>query len=271
MKTTAIATVNASTPRSVRYLGACLVLLASLLVLGGCADAGSSEGGAPGAAATAQTREVTLDDFARLDGTATIEIELESGGTIVAELDGNKAPLTAGNFVDLAQRGVYDGTVFHRVVREPEPFVVQGGDPLGKEEGVSASMLGRGNFTDPETGEPRYIPLEILPEGAEGPIYGQTFRQARENADPALTHTRGAIAMARSQSPNSASAQFYFALTDLPFLDGDYAVFGYVTEGMDVVDGIQQGDRIASVRVVGGLDNFTPAPSAAPDSEAEPE
>ncbi|MGD1902821.1 MAG: peptidylprolyl isomerase [Geitlerinemataceae cyanobacterium] len=234
-------------------------------MLGGCADADSSESATPGA--TAQAREVTLDDFARLDGKATIELTLESGGTVIAELDGDSAPLTAGNFVDLVQREVYDGTVFHRVVREPQPFVVQGGDPVSKDESVAVSMLGRGNFTDPDTGRPRYIPLEILPEEADEPIYGQTFRQARENADPELMHARGALAMARSQSPNSASAQFYFALADLPFLDGDYAVFGYVTEGMDVVDGIAQGDRIASVRVTSGLDNFMPAPSGEAESE----
>jgi peptidyl-prolyl cis-trans isomerase B (cyclophilin B) len=72
----------------------------------------------------------------------------------------------------------------------------------------------------------------------------------------ALNHKRGAIAMARSQMPDSASSQFYFALSDLAFLDGDYAVFGYVTNGMQAVDGIKQGDRIDSAKVVSGLENL---------------
>ncbi|MEB3313086.1 MAG: peptidylprolyl isomerase, partial [Cyanobacteriota bacterium] len=76
------------------------------------------------------------------------------------------------------------------------------------------------------------------------------------DAPPALNHRRGAIAMARSQAPDSASSQFYITLADLPFLDGNYAVFGYVTQGMEVVDTIQQGDRIESARVVKGLEQL---------------
>jgi peptidyl-prolyl cis-trans isomerase B (cyclophilin B) len=85
---------------------------------------------------------------------------------------------------------------------------------------------------------------------------GQTLQQARVSDPPQLRHTRGAVAMARSQMPNSASSQFYITLTDLPFLDGSYAVFGYVTEGMEVVDAIQQGDVIESATVLTGLDNL---------------
>jgi peptidyl-prolyl cis-trans isomerase B (cyclophilin B) len=76
------------------------------------------------------------------------------------------------------------------------------------------------------------------------------------NVPPQLKHTRGAVAMARSQQPDSASSQFYFALADLAFLDGSYAVFGYVTNGMNVVDKIQQGDRIESAKVTQGLENL---------------
>jgi peptidyl-prolyl cis-trans isomerase B (cyclophilin B) len=195
---------------------------------------------------------MTIDNLARLEGKATVEV-VTNRGSITVELYGDEAPVTAGNFVDLVQREVYNGTVFHRVVREPEPFVVQGGDPMSKDKSVPASMLGTGNFTDPDTGNPRYVPLEILPEGEDKPTYGATLR----NALPELKHTRGAIAMARSQAPDSASAQFYFTLADLTFLDGNYAVFGYVTEGMDVVDAIQQGDTIESIRVIDGLDNLS--------------
>ena len=192
-----------------------------------------------------------------LTGPATVEMQI-NGGTVVMELDGEKAPVTAGNFVDLVQRSVYDGVSFHRVVKSPEPFVVQGGDPQSKDPSVPPQRLGTGSFTDPETNEPRYIPLEIQPAGADQPVYGQTFQEAGIAQPPALPHTRGALAMARSQLPDSASAQFYVALADLPFLDGSYAVFGYVTDGMDIISDIEQGDVVESATVVSGLDNLQP-------------
>ncbi|MGF1522213.1 MAG: peptidylprolyl isomerase [Leptolyngbyaceae cyanobacterium] len=190
-----------------------------------------------------------------LSGQATVEMQI-NGGRVVMELDGGKAPVTAGNFVDLVQRGVYDGLVFHRVVKSPEPFVAQGGDPQSADPSVPAQALGTGSFIDPETQQPRLIPLEIQPEGAEAPLYNETFETASITEPPALPHTRGAVAMARSQLPDSASSQFYIALADLPFLDGSYAVFGYVTEGMDVVDSIEQGDVIESATVTAGIENL---------------
>lgn len=190
-----------------------------------------------------------------LNGTATVEMQI-NGGTVVMELDGEQAPVTAGNFVDLVQRGVYDGVSFHRVVKSPEPFVVQGGDPQSKDPSVAPQMLGTGSFINPETNEPRYIPLEILPAGADEPTYSQTFEEAGISQPPALSHTRGAVAMARSQLPDSASAQFYVALAELPFLDGSYAVFGYVTEGMDIIDDIEQGDVVESATVTSGIENL---------------
>lgn len=190
-----------------------------------------------------------------LEGAATVEMQV-NGGTIVMELNGEDAPVTAGNFIDLVQRGVYNGVVFHRVVKSPEPFVVQGGDPQSKDPAVPPQRLGTGSFVNPETGQPRFIPLEIVPAAAETPLYGQTFEMAGVAGPPELPHTRGAVAMARSQLPDSASAQFYIALADLPFLDGSYAVFGYVTEGMDVVDGIQQGDVVESAAVTSGIENL---------------
>jgi peptidyl-prolyl cis-trans isomerase B (cyclophilin B) len=191
----------------------------------------------------------------KLEGTATV-VMVVKGSPITIAVDGTNAPITAGNFVDLVQQGVYDGLMFHRVVREPEPFVVQGGDPASKDPSIPTSQLGRSGFVDPETKAPRNIPLEITPQSQTTPVYSQTFQDAGIAERPKLSHTRGAVAMARSMMPDSASSQFYFALADLPFLDGSYAVFGYVTEGMDVVDGIQQGDRIDSAKVTEGAENF---------------
>lgn len=191
----------------------------------------------------------------RLEGEATVEM-IVKGARIVMQLNGTEAPLTAGNFVDLVNRGVYDGLAFHRVVRQPQPFVVQGGDPQSKDPNFPAANLGTGGFDDPITGAPRFIPLEIQPADATTPVYGKTLQQAGITQPPALRHTRGAVAMARSQLPNSASSQFYITLADLNFLDGNYAVFGSVTSGMEVVDQIQQGDRIDSARVTAGLENL---------------
>lgn len=195
----------------------------------------------------------------RLNGKATAEIKVGSK-VITVELDGDKAPVTAGNFVDLAQKGVYDGTIFHRVVRSPEPFVAQGGDPQSKDPGIPINQLGTGGYE--ENGRERTIPLEILPVGAEQPVYGQTFPEAGISEKPVLDHKRGAIAMARS-GVNTASAQFYITLADVAFLDGNYAVFGYVTEGMDVVDNIRLEDVIQSVTITSGADNLVTADAAA--------
>jgi peptidyl-prolyl cis-trans isomerase B (cyclophilin B) len=136
--------------------------------------------------------------------------------------------------------------------------VAQGGDPQGKDPNFPVERLGTSGFVDPTTGQKREIPLEIKLEGSAEPTYSKALgRQAGYNTAPVvLNHRRGAIAMARSQAPDSASSQFYFALADLAFLDGDYAVFGYVTSGMDIVDGIKQGDRIDSATVAEGLENL---------------
>jgi len=188
--------------------------------------------------------EAALAKFPQLKGTATVEMQLKSG-KVVIEIDGDNAPVTAGNFIDLVKREHYNGLTFHRVVKEPTPFVVQGGDPKGN---------GTGGFIDPRTGQERNIPLEILPEGSKVPVYGNVLGSPTQR--PKLRHNKGAIAMARSQSPNSASCQFYIALDDIYFLDGSYAVFGYVKEGMDLVNGIKVGDKIESIRIVSGADNL---------------
>ena len=247
------ASFSPSPMRQSWLIGLSLVILIGSLTLGGCADLQADSTDSTNVSNT-ETTSITasqasnkqMSDLPKLNGTATVVMTV-NGSPITIEVDGKDAPITAGNFVDLVEQGFYDGLVFHRVVKSPQPFVVQGGDPQGN---------GTGGFTDPETSQPRYIPLEIKPEGAEEAVYGKTLKQAGVSEPPVLQHTRGAVAMARSQMPNSASSQFYFALTDLGFLDGDYAVFGHVTDGMNVVDQIKQGDRIESAKVVEGLENL---------------
>lgn len=136
-----------------------------------------------------------------------VQIEMENGGVIKLELDASAAPLTVANFEKLVRSGFYDGLIFHRVI---PGFMIQGGDPLGSGFGGSDDNI-KGEF---------------LANGVANPI----------------SHKRGVISMARSQDPNSASSQFFIMHEDGAFLDGQYAAFGRVTEGMDVVD------EIASVR-----------------------
>ena len=136
-------------------------------------------------------------------------------GPITIELYEDQVPITAGNFIDLVERGFYNGLKFHRY--EPG-FVIQGGDPRGN---------GTGGFVDPQTGRERRIKLEVTPE---------------------LTHGgAGGVAMARSQDPNSASCQFYITLGPAAFLDMNYAVFGRVVDGMDAVKQLRAGDSMTSV------------------------
>ena len=247
------------------------ILLAGALMVAGCngtatesnpsnnvnavGDSPSETLGEQAISPVAQAQNSSMSNLPKLEGKATVVMTV-NGSPITIEVDGTAAPVTAGNFVDLVNQGVYDGVAFHRVVREPQPFVVQGGDPQSKDPKVPMARLGTGGFIDPTTSQERYVPLEIQPEGSDKPVYSQTFDEAKIKAQPKLKHSRGAVAMARSRLPDSASSQFYFALADLPFLDGSYAVFGYVTEGMDVIDDIQQGDRIESAKVVSGLDNL---------------
>lgn len=136
-------------------------------------------------------------------GTHHAEIEIQDYGTITMELDGDAAPITVQNFMDLANAGFYDGLTFHRII---SGFMMQGGDPNGNGTG-----------------------------GSENTIKGEFSANGVENP---LSHTRGAISMARAQAPDSASSQFFICHADSTFLDGQYACFGYVTDGMDVVDAV---------------------------------
>jgi peptidyl-prolyl cis-trans isomerase B (cyclophilin B) len=243
-----------------RWLSILLIIVG--LAIGGCSsqEAAPLKSSNPKAAETtsvpaAESPSPQESNLPRLEGKATVVLKVK-GSPITIEVDGTNAPITAGNFVDLVQQGVYNGLVFHRVVRDPEPFVVQGGDPQGKDPNFPVERLGTGGFIDPKTNQERYIPLEIKPKGAQAPLYSQPFDKASISVPPQLRHTRGAVAMARSTPPDSASSQFYIALADLPFLDGNYAVFGYVTNGMEVVDKIQQKDRIDSAEVTKGIENL---------------
>lgn len=227
-------------------------LLIGSLAIAGCS---SPQSNTPEDAATPETTTAvnTFADYTpRLEGMAKVEM-IVAGKSIIVELNGEEAPVTAGNFADLVERGVYDGLAFHRVIRDPEPFVAQGGDPMGKDTTVPVSALGQGGYTDPETGVRRDLPLEIKLSSQEDPVYG---RAELNPSEVVLKHEKGAIAMARSQAPNSASAQFYFSLAEHGFLDGNYAVFGKVVEGLDVVDGIQMGDRIDSAKIIEGAENL---------------
>ncbi len=248
------------------------IWLASLLVLvlfasstlGGC-TAPTNSSPSSGNLSTTQVESSSTDtsssnmnsNLPKLEGTAKVKLVV-NGSPVIMELNGNDAPITAGNFIDLVERGVYDGLAFHRVVKQPQPFVAQGGDPQGKDPNFPVSRMGTGGFIDPDTGERRFIPLEIKLKGEEKPVYSKALGRQAGFSDPSvvLEHDRGAVAMARSQAPDSASSQFYIALADLEFLDGDYAVFGKVIEGMDVVDGIEQGDRIESAEVIEGAENL---------------
>lgn len=242
--------------------------LIGALLLAGCTGQQSSAPTSTGSASTAGSASASAQSpsqspaadaafsaLPRLNREATVELVVK-GSPIVIRVNGTDAPITAGNFIDLVNRGVYDGLAFHRVVREPQPFVVQGGDPQSKDPNFPVDRLGTGSFIDPKTSQPRYIPLEIKPEGAAQPVYSKTLESAGIKQPPKLRHTRGAVAMARSAVPDSASSQFYITLADLDFLDGNYAVFGYVTSGMEAVDQIQQGDRITSAKVTAGLENL---------------
>ncbi|MDZ8183530.1 MAG: peptidylprolyl isomerase [Nostoc sp. ChiSLP02] len=252
--------------------------IASALMLGSCstqqvasntssatstATSTASEGGVKTtteATSVSQTTNESVPGIAnlpRLDGKATVVLTVK-GSPITIEVDGTNAPITAGNFVDLVQKGVYNGLSFHRVERgtpdKPQPFVVQGGDPQSKDPNFPADRLGTGSYVDPKTGNIRYIPLEIKPKGLNTLVYNKPFDATAQPV--VLPHKQGAVAMARSQQPDSASSQFYFALADIGFLDGNYAVFGYVTQGFDVINKIQQGDRIESAKVTQGAENL---------------
>ncbi len=184
-----------------------------------------------------------------LIGKAVVELTTNQG-VIKLELDGNLAPVTSGNFIDLVEKGVFDGTIFHRVVKQPVPFVVQGGDPKTKDPNTAKSKYGIGNYIDEFSGQPRFIPLELKLVKEDFPRYGQIINDPGEISRLELTHHKGSVAMARSEPLNSASSQFYISLRRLPELDGRYSIFGKVIDGIDIVDKLNQDDKLISARVI---------------------
>lgn len=138
-------------------------------------------------------------------GTHHAVITVKDYGDIKLVLDGDTAPITVKNFVELAKSGFYDGLTFHRIIKG---FMIQGGDPKGNGTG-----------------------------GSDKTIRGEFSKNGVENN---ISHKRGVISMARSQDNNSASSQFFIMHEDGDYLDGSYAAFGHVTEGMDVVDKIAE-------------------------------
>ncbi|MEC4819443.1 MAG: peptidylprolyl isomerase [Scytonema sp. PMC 1069.18] len=188
----------------------------------------------------------------QLKGRATVEMKT-SKGDLTMIVDGYSAPVTAGNFVDLVQRGFYDGLEF---TRSEASYVLQTGDPPGKDVG----------FIDPNTGQYRAIPLEVLVQGDKEPTYGITLEQAGRYTDlPVLPFSAfGALALARPETEvNGGSSQIFFFLFEAELtpagrnlLDGRYSVFGYVTQGKEVLDKLKEGDKIESAKVIQGVENL---------------
>ena len=186
-----------------------------------------------------------------LKGKALVEITTNRG-IIHLELNGDAAPVTAGNFLDLVNKGVYENTVFHRVIKTPSPFILQGGDPLSKSLNTPEINYGKGSFIDPKNGQIRFIPLEIKLKTEDAPRYNELITSAKQLSELTLPHQKGSVAMTRSQSLGSGSSQFYIALKSLPQLDGRYSVFGKVVEGMNVLEKIIEGDIILKTNLIKG-------------------
>ena len=176
-------------------------MLMMVMVLSMAACGGSSQEEAP-AEEPAET-QVVAEPAENPIGIHHAEIVIKDYGTVKVELDGDTAPVTVQNFMDLANAGFYDGLTFHRIM---EGFMIQGGDPKGDGTG----------------GSDKNIKGEFAANGVKNDI----------------SHKKGVISMARAQDPDSASSQFFIVQEDSDFLDGQYAAFGHVTEGLEFVDAI---------------------------------
>lgn len=221
-----------------KWMKICLMAAASAMLLAGCGTKDNNTAQTTAAETTAKAEDAketeaekaeettqaaagetaetskAADENSGLDLTAAagkhhVEITVKDYGTIHVELDGDAAPITVANFLDLTGNGFYDGLTFHRII---SGFMIQGGDPLGTGMG-----------------------------GSEREIKGEFASNGVENS---LSHTRGAISMARAQRKDSASSQFFIVHEDSTFLDGEYACFGYVTDGMEVVDAICEDTKV---------------------------
>ena len=189
-----------------------VMILAALLVLALCACGSKTTGSTGDSQTKNETAAPASEEASQNDGTFQkvrhAEITVKDYGTIKLELDEGTAPITVANFIKLAKDGFYDGLTFHRIM---DGFMIQGGDP-------------RGNGTG----------------GSDEKIKGE-FKQ--NGVDNPISHVKGVISMARSNQPDSASSQFFITVADATFLDGAYAAFGRVTEGMEVAEKIAKDAR----------------------------
>lgn len=207
----------------------CITLFTT--VLSGCSanekDTSSASNGSAAStdeksAVTEEKSAVSEEEVSKDKELHHVEIEVRDYGTMKLELDATAAPLTVANFIQLAENGFYDGLTFHRII---DGFMIQGGDPLGNGTG-----------------------------GADTTIKGEFSQNGVEND---ISHVRGVISMARSNDPDSASSQFFIVHEDSIFLDGSYAAFGHVTEGIEIVDKICENTPVQD-------DNGTVAPEDQP-------
>lgn len=182
-------------------------VLLSVFVLAGCGESGkkASEDKDTASQSTENAGDRTDGTEELLSGKHHARIVIKDYGTLEVELDADVAPISVTNFVKLAKSGFYDGLTFHRII---DGFMMQGGDPKGDGTGGSEETI-KGEFSE---------------NGVENPI----------------SHVRGVISMARAQAMDSASSQFFIVQTDSLYLDGKYAAFGTVTDGMEIVDEICQ-------------------------------
>ncbi|MEO0834758.1 MAG: peptidylprolyl isomerase [Cyanobacteria bacterium J06642_3] len=188
----------------------------------------------------------------QLLGRATVALETNKGDLEIV-VDGYSAPVNGGNFVDLVNRGFYDGLDFNRA---EDFYILQAGDPPGEADG----------FIDPQTNEYRAIPIEVLVKGDDLPVYGETLEELGRYLDvPAIPfNAYGAIALARpANDPNGGSSQFFFFKFDTEItppgynlMDGRYSVFGYLTKGKEILEELTAGDKIISAKVIEGIENL---------------
>jgi peptidylprolyl isomerase len=192
------------------------------------------------------------DNLPQLKGRALVELTTKLGKLDIV-VDGYSAPVNGGQFVDLVQRGFYDGLTFNRA---DENYFLQAGDPPGDADG----------YVDPQTGEIRTLPLEIRIPGEEVPIYEFTLSDVGQALTlPVLPFSVfGTVAMARPPGqPNAASSQFFIYLFDsdltpagLNLIDGNFTVIGYVVSGDRVLPNLKLGDKIVSMKVLSGAENL---------------
>lgn len=188
------------------------LLLSAMLIVAGLTSCGTdSTSGAEASSNTAGSKENSTEETKNmLTGKHHVEITVKDKGVIAVELDADTAPITVTNFVELANSGFYDGLTFHRII---EGFMIQGGDPKGNGTG----------------GSDKNIKGEFAANGIKNDI----------------SHERGVISMARSSAYDSASSQFFIMHKTSTHLDGQYAAFGHVTSGMDIVDDLAENTPVS--------------------------